>query len=61
VAASTQNQALNAIAFSYKDVLGNPLHDVDALRATRPVHLRHAPAISETVRCCKPSVAWRDT
>jgi integrase len=48
VAASTQNQAFNAIAFFYKDVLGNPLHDVDALRATRPVHLRHAPTISET-------------
>ncbi len=48
ISASTQNQAFNAIAFFYKDVLGNPLHDVDALRATRPVHLRHAPTISET-------------
>jgi len=48
VAASTQNQAFNAIAFFYKDVLGTPLHDVDALRATRPVHLRHAPTLTET-------------
>ena len=42
VAPSTQNQAFTAIAFCYKDVLRIPLHDVDALRATRPVHLRHA-------------------
>ena len=42
VAAATQNQAFNAIAFFYKDVLGAALHDVDALRATRPAHLRHA-------------------
>ena len=48
ISASTQNQAFNAIAFFYKDVLGNPLHGVEALRATRPVHLRHAPTISET-------------
>ncbi|HRZ54560.1 MAG TPA: hypothetical protein P5525_03765 [Candidatus Paceibacterota bacterium] len=37
-----------ALAFFYKDVLGTPLHDVDALRATRPVHLRHAPTLPET-------------
>ena len=48
VAASTQNQAFSAIVFFYKDVLGAPLHDVDALRATRPVHLRHAPTVAET-------------
>jgi site-specific recombinase XerD len=48
VAAATQNQAFNAVAFFYRDVLGNPLHDVDALRATRPAHLRHAPTVSET-------------
>jgi hypothetical protein len=34
VAASTQNQAFNALAFFYKDVLGAPLQAVDALRAT---------------------------
>ena len=48
VAASTQNQAFNAIAFFYKDVLGTPLQDVNALRATRPALLRHAPTVDET-------------
>ena len=45
VAASTQNQAFNAIVFFYKDVLAVPLQGVDALRATRPAHLRHAPTV----------------
>jgi site-specific recombinase XerD len=49
VAASTQNQAFNAIAFFYKDVLGTPLQEVDAPRATRPAHLRHAPTVDETL------------
>jgi len=48
VAASTQNQAFNAIAFFHKDVLVTPTQNVDALRATRPTHLRHAPTIAET-------------
>ena len=48
VAASTQSQAFNAIAFCYKDVLGTPLHNVDALQARQPVHLRHAPTVAET-------------
>ena len=48
VAASTQNQAFNAIVFFYHDVLGTPLREVDALRAKRPVHLRYAPTIAET-------------
>ncbi len=48
VAASTQNQAFSAIAFFHKDVLGTALHDVDAPRTTRPVHLRHAPTLTET-------------
>ncbi|HWH71648.1 MAG TPA: tyrosine-type recombinase/integrase [Candidatus Sulfotelmatobacter sp.] len=48
VAASTQNQAFNAILFFYKEVLGKPLQNVQALRATRPAHLRHAPTVSET-------------
>jgi len=46
-AASTQNQAFNAIAFFYKEVLGHPLQSVDALRANRPAHLRHAPTVDE--------------
>ena len=28
-------------------MLGQPLHKVDALRATLPAHLRHAPTVSE--------------
>lgn len=48
VSASTQNQAFNAICFFYKDVLGKPLQKVDALRASRPSHVRHAPSVKET-------------
>ena len=44
VSASTQNQALNAILFFYKHVIGRPIENVDALRATRPAHMRHAPS-----------------
>ncbi|HEY5913036.1 MAG TPA: site-specific integrase [Verrucomicrobiae bacterium] len=42
VSASTQNQALNAVLFFYRDVLDQPLGNIDALRANRPVHERHA-------------------
>jgi hypothetical protein len=48
ISASSQNQAFNAILFFYKDVLGQPLQGVDALRATRPARMRHAPSISDT-------------
>lgn len=48
VSAATQNQAFNAIAYFYKDVLARPLNDVDALRATRPKQLRHAPSAADT-------------
>ncbi len=48
LAASTQQQAFNAIVFFYKDVLRLPLQAVDALRATKPAHLRHAPTVAET-------------
>jgi hypothetical protein len=48
VAASTQNQALNAILFFYREVLGQPIGNVNALRAKRPVQARHAPTVSET-------------
>jgi hypothetical protein len=48
VSASTQNQALNAILFFYRAVLGQPIGNVNALRAKRPVHARHAPAVGET-------------
>ncbi len=48
VAAATQNQALNAIAFLYKDVIGTPLGTVDALRVRRPAMVREALSIEET-------------
>jgi hypothetical protein len=41
LAASTQNQAFNAILFFYNDVLRQPLQNIDALRAKRPARLRH--------------------
>ena len=48
VSASTQNQAFNAILFFYRQVLAQPIGTVDALRAQRPVHARHAPTVAET-------------
>lgn len=48
VSASTQNQAFNAILFFYRDVLKIELKNINALRAQRPAHLRHAPTVEET-------------
>ncbi len=39
VAESTQNQALNALVFLYREVLGEPLDRLDAVRARRPRRL----------------------
>jgi integrase len=40
VAASTQNQALSALLFLYRDVLRQPLGGtIDAIRARKPAHL----------------------
>lgn len=47
ISAATQHQAFNAIAFFYKIVLQKPLQNVDALRVSRPAHLRHAPSIAD--------------
>jgi integrase len=44
VAARTQNQAFSALLFLYKEVLGKPLHGVDALRAKRPKFERASPS-----------------
>jgi integron integrase len=49
VAAATQNQALNALAFLYREVLGSPLGTVDALRVRRPETVRTALSV-EAVR-----------
>ncbi len=48
VAAATQNQALNAIAFLYKEILGTPLGTVDALRVKRPATVREALSVEDT-------------
>lgn len=50
VSASSQNQAFNAILYFYKEVLAQPIQGVEALRAKRPAHLRHAPTIPEIQR-----------
>lgn len=47
VAAATQNQALNAIAFLYREVLERPLGTVDALRVRRPAMVRVALSLEE--------------
>jgi len=48
VSAVSQNQAFNAVLFFYRDVLGQPLQKVDALRATRPARMRTAPSVEHT-------------
>jgi integrase len=44
LAARTQDQAFSAVLFLYKDVLGKPLGEVDALRAKRPHRERTSPS-----------------
>src|SRR5579872_3503769 len=53
VAASTQNQAFNAIIFFYEEALGTKLNNVQALRARRPAQIRHAPTPDETWQLLK--------
>ena len=48
VSACSQNQAFNAILFFYRDVLQQQLGNVNALRAQRSLHERHAPTLAET-------------
>ena len=47
VAASTQNQAFNAILFFYRSVLKKELGPVDSLRAKRPATIRQCPTPAE--------------
>jgi integron integrase len=63
VAASTQNQALNAILYFYKEVLKKPLQGIDSLRATRQPRMRHAPTVAETQSLLKtvPDIAGYPT
>jgi integrase len=48
--AKSQNQAFSALLFLYKDVLGKPLGDVNAMRAKRPIHERVAPSREQIIR-----------
>jgi len=48
-AASTQNQAFNAIVFFFKSALEQPLGDIRALRAKRPAVHRIAPTRQQTI------------
>ena len=50
VAASTQNQAFSALLFLYREVLGQDLGPVDALRAKRPNRLPTVLTREETLR-----------
>lgn len=51
VSASTQNGAFHAIRFLYLEVIARELDvsKVNALRATRPEQIRHAPSIEDTM------------
>lgn len=53
VAASTQNQAFNALLFFYGQCLGQKLSGVNALRARREATVRRAPAPEEVRRLCE--------
>jgi len=53
VAASTQNQALNAIIFLYKDVLDKPIEGVLPARARKSQHVPTVMSINEVVTIIK--------
>jgi integron integrase len=50
VAASTQNQALSALLFLYREVLNQPLSGIDAVRARQPGRLPTVLTKSEATR-----------
>jgi integron integrase len=60
VSASTQNQALNAMLFFYREVLGMELAKVQGLRARRPQQVRRAPTREEIARLLKTIQAEAD-
>jgi len=59
VSAKTQNQALSSLLFLYKDVLGEPLGEINGLRAKRPRHEGAAPS-REQIRLFRAAVADSD-
>lgn len=48
LAVSSQNQALNALVFFYKEVLGQPLGEFSAVRSKRPERLPTVLSVEET-------------
>ncbi len=58
VAARTQNQALAALLFLYKEVLKRPVGQIAALRAKRPQHEKTAPS-RDQVRALRQAVQDR--
>jgi len=50
VSASTQNQALNALIFLYRDCLGKPLINIYAARAKRPTLVSTTFSVSEIAK-----------
>ena len=60
VAASTQNQAFNAVIFFYQQVLGMELKGVQALRARTPTQVRRAPTREDTLRLLQVVQAQAD-
>lgn len=50
VAASTQNQAFNALLYFYKNCLKQELHNINALRAKREASVRRAPEVADVRR-----------
>lgn len=71
VAASTQNQALNAVVFLYRDVLKKELGEFDALRARLDPNAQfrfdalcespHPPEISECAAWCPNAILIETT
>ena len=49
-AASTQNQAFNALLFWHQECLGQKLAGINSLRAKKPVLVRNAPSVEEVRR-----------
>jgi integron integrase len=50
VAPSTQNQAFNALLYLYREVIGHPLQQIDAVRAARKQRLPVVLTVEETRR-----------
>jgi integron integrase len=50
VAAATQNQAFNAVLFLYREILGRPLENIEAVLAKRPQRLPTVLSRSEVQR-----------